>query len=244
MVAIFLQGDLTDCAFVSSVACTRRDTAQKRHSPGERQPVRWSSGRRGSTSPLKSQSGQPMTALGPYTSRAVMVVSADGELCELEWPNQTGGSVTTTLVADETVATQIRDQSGSKLRVLLVEDELADAELILRALRQAGFEVIEDIAQTAKAFTELVRKNSYDVILADYKLPNWNGMESVELLRREQTGHSGHPGIGSPGGTNGGRMHQRGRRRLCPEGPTGAASRFGAAGHARERTTAGEQTRA
>ena len=115
-----------------------------------------------------------------------MVVSADGELCELEWPNQTGGSVTTTLVADETVATQIRDQSGSKLRVLLVEDELADAELILRALRQAGFEVIEDIAQTAKAFTELVRKNSYDVILADYKLPNWNGMESVELLRREQ----------------------------------------------------------
>jgi signal transduction histidine kinase len=72
------------------------------------------------------------------------------------------------------------------LRVLLVEDELADAELILRALRQAGFEVIEDIAQAAKAFTELVRKNSYDVILADYKLPHWNGMESVELLRREQ----------------------------------------------------------
>ena len=31
----------------------------------------------------------------------------------------------------------------------------------------------------------MVRKNSYDVILADYKLPNWNGMESVEILRRE-----------------------------------------------------------
>ncbi len=30
-----------------------------------------------------------------------------------------------------------------------------------------------------------MRKNSYDVILADYKLPNWNGMESVEILRRE-----------------------------------------------------------
>ena len=127
-----------------------------------------------------------MTTLSPYTSRAIMVGSANGELRELEWPNQMGGAVTTTLVADENLATQIPDQSHIKLRVLLVEDELADAELTLRALRQAGFAVIEDVAQTAKAFTELVRKNSYDVILADYKLPNWNGMESVELLRREQ----------------------------------------------------------
>jgi|SRR5580658_854626 signal transduction histidine kinase len=96
-----------------------------------------------------------------------------------------GGSVTTTLVADEKAAAQLPDQSGGKLRVLLVEDELADAELILRALRQSGFEATEDIAQTEERFTSLVRKNSYDVILADYKLPNWNGMESVELLRRE-----------------------------------------------------------
>jgi signal transduction histidine kinase len=96
-----------------------------------------------------------------------------------------GGSVTTTLVADENAAAQLPHQSGGKLRVLLVEDELADAELILRALRAAGFEATEDIAQTAEAFTQLVRKNSYDVVLADYKLPNWNGMESVELLRGE-----------------------------------------------------------
>lgn len=71
------------------------------------------------------------------------------------------------------------------MRVLLVEDEPADAELTLRALRQGGFEASEDIAQTAEEFIELVRKNSYDVVLADYKLPNWNGLESVELLRRE-----------------------------------------------------------
>ena len=60
-----------------------------------------------------------------------------------------------------------------------------DAELTLRALRQGGFEANEDLAQTAEEFAELIRKNSYDVILADYKLPNWNGMESVEVLRRE-----------------------------------------------------------
>lgn len=36
-----------------------------------------------------------------------------------------------------------------------------------------------------KEFTDLVRKHSYDGVLADYKLPNWNGMESVEVIRRE-----------------------------------------------------------
>ena len=77
------------------------------------------------------------------------------------------------------------EKSTGKLRVLLVEDEPADAELTLRALRQGGFTPQADIAQTPEEFTSLVRKNSYDVILADYKLPNWNGMESVEILRRE-----------------------------------------------------------
>jgi signal transduction histidine kinase len=93
-------------------------------------------------------------------------------------------SATTTLVTDEKAAAQLPDCSSSKLRVLLVEDEPADAELTLRALRQGGFEASADIAQTAEEFTALVRKNCYDVILADYKLPNWNGMESVGLLRR------------------------------------------------------------
>jgi len=72
-----------------------------------------------------------------------------------------------------------------RLRVLLVEDEPADVELALRALRQAGFAAKGDVAQTPEEFTDLVRRNSYDVILADYKLPNWSGLESVEILRRE-----------------------------------------------------------
>jgi light-regulated signal transduction histidine kinase (bacteriophytochrome) len=67
----------------------------------------------------------------------------------------------------------------------MVEDEPADVELALRALRQAGLEASADIAQTPEEFTEMVQKNSYDVILADYKLPGWNGMETVEILRQQ-----------------------------------------------------------
>ena len=77
------------------------------------------------------------------------------------------------------------DKVGGKLRALILEDEPEDVELVLRALRQAGYEASGDVARTAEEFIDLVRENSYDVILANYKLPTWNGMESVEALRRE-----------------------------------------------------------
>ena len=93
-------------------------------------------------------------------------------------------ATTTTLSIDE-IAAAPTGQIGGKLRVMLVEDESADAELVLRALQQAGFDTSADIVQNAAEFSALILKHSYDVILADYKLPNWNGMESIELLRRE-----------------------------------------------------------
>ena len=71
------------------------------------------------------------------------------------------------------------------MRVLIVEDEPADVELELRELRQAGFEASADVAQSAEEFAAWLRSNSYSVVLADYKLPNWNGMETIEVLRRE-----------------------------------------------------------
>src|ERR1044071_1356081 len=87
-------------------------------------------------------------------------------------------------------STQPQDQKGKmrtklKLRALMAEDEPADVELELRMLRETGLDATADVAQTAEEFSKLVRKNSYDVILADYKLPGWNGMDSVKILRRE-----------------------------------------------------------
>ena len=79
------------------------------------------------------------------------------------------------------------DKGGRKpqLRVLLVEDDRSDSELILHALRNGGFAAEHDVVQTVEEFTARIRKNSYDTILADYRLPGWNGMETVEILRRE-----------------------------------------------------------
>src|SRR6202453_2279563 len=72
-----------------------------------------------------------------------------------------------------------------RLRVLLVEDNPADVELELLTLRRDGFDVSGDVAQTAEDFTAQIRSASYDLILADYNLPQWKGTEALEILRGE-----------------------------------------------------------
>jgi signal transduction histidine kinase len=75
-------------------------------------------------------------------------------------------------------------KTSTRLRVLLVEDNPSDVELVLLTLRKDGFDVSGDVAQTAEEFTSRIQSTSYDVILADYNLPQWKGMEAVEILRR------------------------------------------------------------
>jgi signal transduction histidine kinase len=85
------------------------------------------------------------------------------------------------LALDQTPITQ----PTFKIRALAVEDDPADVDLVSRALQRNGFDTIVDVAETADSFTSKIRSNSYDVVLADYNLPTWNGMETVEILRRE-----------------------------------------------------------
>lgn len=71
------------------------------------------------------------------------------------------------------------------LRVLLVEDNPDDAELVLLELRRGGFGVTSDVVQTLEDFTRQVRAQPYEMILADYNLPQWRGIEALDALRRE-----------------------------------------------------------
>lgn len=89
------------------------------------------------------------------------------------------------------VASKIREgptgpsADARKLRVLLVKDNPLDAELVLAELRHGGFEVECDLVQTDEEFLERVRAGAYEVVLADYSLPQWSGMEALRMLRRE-----------------------------------------------------------
>jgi signal transduction histidine kinase/DNA-binding response OmpR family regulator len=70
------------------------------------------------------------------------------------------------------------------LKVLLIEDNPADAELCLRELKKAGFDPCADVVQTAQEFSARLAEGSYHVVVGDYTLPAWSGFEALDLLQR------------------------------------------------------------
>jgi signal transduction histidine kinase len=73
-----------------------------------------------------------------------------------------------------------------QLRVLIVEDSDPDAELCVQELQRAGYEVEADIVGDFGLYAQKIRKVPYDIILSDYGLKGWTGMDAFLELR-----HSG-----------------------------------------------------
>ena len=74
---------------------------------------------------------------------------------------------------------------GDQLRVLLVEDSTDDAALIVRALVKGGYEPSWVRVDTREALLESLALQEWDVILSDYAMPGFNGMEALRLVRDE-----------------------------------------------------------
>jgi PAS domain S-box-containing protein len=65
-----------------------------------------------------------------------------------------------------------------------VEDVPADAELYLRVLQEAGYEVAADVVSTREEFSRKLESGSYDVVLSDHLMPGWSGTDALEALKR------------------------------------------------------------
>ena len=74
-------------------------------------------------------------------------------------------------------------QSGRVLRILLLEDSALDAELVTEALIDADLSVSIERVVSADEFTRAVRDESWDLILADYLLPAFDGLNALEIAR-------------------------------------------------------------
>src|SRR5579863_5191075 len=71
------------------------------------------------------------------------------------------------------------------LRVLIAEDFAPDAELEIIALKKADFDVRADVTENRARFIEMIRSNAYDVVLADYNLPQWTGLDVLQAVKDE-----------------------------------------------------------
>jgi len=69
------------------------------------------------------------------------------------------------------------------LRVLNVENSQEDASELQRHLSQAGYEVILERVDTADGMKAALDTKKWDVILADYSLPEFSAMKALALLR-------------------------------------------------------------
>jgi PAS domain S-box-containing protein len=71
------------------------------------------------------------------------------------------------------------------LRVLIVEDSQYDATLVVEFLRQGGYDPTWERVDTSEAFLQALHQGEndkpWDVILADYNMPNFSGLAALKL---------------------------------------------------------------
>ncbi len=66
-------------------------------------------------------------------------------------------------------------------KILVVDDEALMRQFLEEALSRSGFEV--DIAQNGKEAFALLRKNSYDLVITDMKMPDHTGLDVLKKTK-------------------------------------------------------------
>lgn len=69
------------------------------------------------------------------------------------------------------------------LRVLIVEDNSADAELLELQLLHGGYVPAARCVQTAAEMQAALDTEEWDLILSDFSMPRFSGLEALELLK-------------------------------------------------------------
>ena len=73
---------------------------------------------------------------------------------------------------------------AAPLRVLMVEDQPLDAELCVRELVKAGYEVHTDRVDSHAQFAARLASKDYDIVISDYGIPGWSGMDAFRQLKK------------------------------------------------------------
>jgi diguanylate cyclase (GGDEF)-like protein/PAS domain S-box-containing protein len=72
------------------------------------------------------------------------------------------------------------------LRVLLVEDSAADAELVVHKLYEAGYQFVYELVDNARDTRRALDEKQWDVILCDYSMPGLDPYRILDILRETE----------------------------------------------------------
>ncbi len=73
-----------------------------------------------------------------------------------------------------------------KIRILIIDDSEDDALLEVNQIKKSGYEVYFQCIDTANEMVEALQEEKWDIILADYSMPKFNGIEALELLKKSK----------------------------------------------------------
>jgi len=71
----------------------------------------------------------------------------------------------------------------TKLKVLILEDSPYDLELMRKQLSTVGYHLDVTHVENKAGYTSALRENRFDLILADFKLPDFDGFGALEISR-------------------------------------------------------------
>jgi len=72
---------------------------------------------------------------------------------------------------------------GTPLRVLFIEDSEGDARLIALRLQDSGYDVLSERVATAEALSAALAKQPWDIVIADYLVPSFGGLEALAMVQ-------------------------------------------------------------
>ena len=68
------------------------------------------------------------------------------------------------------------------LRILFVHSQIAKVERCLEELKRVQFTISAEVVITPEQFTEHLTSRGYDLVVAEYRSPNWREAQALELL--------------------------------------------------------------
>lgn len=81
------------------------------------------------------------------------------------------------------MSTRPLDPGQDTLSILIIEDNPMDAELLTERLRGAGFRFEASYATCRAEFEDCVAARKYDLVLADFSLPDFDGHTALAVIR-------------------------------------------------------------
>lgn len=75
---------------------------------------------------------------------------------------------------------------NNPIKILILEDNFSDAELMRNELKTGGLNFIDKLTDNKLDFTNLLDTFKPDLILSDYSLPQFNGLEALAIAVKKQ----------------------------------------------------------